>query len=65
MKTIYLIVGTLTGLLLVSTLICGLWIKANHINDVESLNFHMNIGIGSIVFGLISVMLLIVQVARH
>jgi len=38
--------GCLTGL---STLICGLWIKANQVTETSSLNFHTNIGIATVV----------------
>lgn len=65
MKTLCILIGSLTGLLLLSTLICGLWIKTHHLTDAESLKFHMNIGMVSVFFGLISVILLFVQGARH
>lgn len=50
MKIILILVcslGCLTGL---STLICGLWIKANHVTEPSSLNFHANIGIATVLF---------------
>jgi fumarate reductase subunit D len=59
MKTFSLITAIITGLLLLSTLICGLWIRANKVTDASSLNFHMNIGIASVIFGLVTVILLI------
>lgn len=66
MKTIYLIVGIITILLLLSTLICGLWIKSHDLtNYVDSLAFHMKIGIASVIFGLFSAILLIIQVIKH
>lgn len=66
MKIISMISGTLTILLLLSTLICGLWIKANNLtNNSDSLAFHMKIGMASVLFGLLSAILLIVQVASH
>ena len=66
MKTISIITAVVTGLLLLSTLICGLWIKSqNMINNAESLAFHTKIGIASVVFGLITVILLIAQVSKR
>ncbi len=65
MKTLCFVIGIITGLLLLSTLTCGLWIKANHVTDVSSLKFHMGIGIWSVIFGLVSVILLFVQTVKH
>ncbi|SHJ28029.1 hypothetical protein SAMN02745975_01700 [Geosporobacter subterraneus DSM 17957] len=58
MKIFSLIIAIVSGLLLSSTLICGLWIRANKVTDVSSLNFHMSIGIASVLFSLIAVILL-------
>ena len=44
---------------------CGLWIKSKGLKDVASLNFHMQIGIGSVIFGLISVILLMFQTFKN
>ncbi|HAO61876.1 MAG TPA: hypothetical protein DCQ90_08210 [Erysipelotrichaceae bacterium] len=49
MKNLIVITGVITCLSLLSTLICGLWIKANQVTEVSSLNFHMNSGILSVV----------------
>ena len=51
MKTLIVITGIVTCLSFLSTLICGLWIKANNVTEASSLNFHMNIGILSVVLG--------------
>lgn len=59
MKTINLIIGIITGLLLLSTAICGFWIRANKITDISSINFHVTIGSVSIVFGMLTVIILI------
>lgn len=59
MKAFSLVIAIITGLLLFSTLVCGLWIRANKVTDVSSLNFHMNIGIASVIFSFITVILLI------
>lgn len=66
MKIISLIAGITTILLLLSTLICGLWIKSQSLtNNIDSLSFHMKIGIASVIFGLFSAILLITQAIRH
>ena len=65
MKVFSLIIAIITGLLLLSTLACGLWIRANKVTEASSLNFHMNIGIASVVFGFISVILLVILALRR
>lgn len=66
MKIISLSVGILTILLLLSTLICGSWIKSKGLtNDASSLAFHAKIGIASVIFGSLSAILLIIQVMKH
>ncbi|MDF2545109.1 MAG: hypothetical protein K0R93_7 [Anaerosolibacter sp.] len=64
MKVFSLVIAIITALLLVSTLVCGLWIRSNKVTDVSSLNFHMNIGITSVIFSFIAVILLIMAVRR-
>lgn len=59
MKIVYLIIVIITGLLLLSTAICGFWIKANKVTDITSKNFHATIGILTLVFGMISLIILI------
>lgn len=51
MKTLIVITGIITCLSFLSTMICGLWIKANNVTEASSLSFHMNIGILSVVLG--------------
>lgn len=43
-----------------STMICGMWLKAKNISDPSSLAFHMNFGIASVVFCFITMILLII-----
>lgn len=59
MKLFQKIIAIITALLLASTLICGLWIKTNRVSEISSLNFHMNIGIISVIFGFITIVLLL------
>ena len=59
MKIISIISAIITALLLFSTLICGLWIRSNKVTDASSMTFHMNIGIATVIFSSISVILLL------
>jgi hypothetical protein len=45
MKTLVIILDIVTGLLLFSTLVCGLWINAQPQVDPSSVKFHMSIAI--------------------
>lgn len=58
MKIFSMMFAIITGLLLFSTLVCGLWIRANEVSEASSLNFHMNIGIATVIFSTTSVTLL-------
>ncbi|KAB1434536.1 hypothetical protein [Candidatus Galacturonibacter soehngenii] len=60
MKTVTLISSIITTLLIMSTMICGMWLKAKNISDPSSLAFHMNFGIASVVFCFITMILLII-----
>lgn len=51
----------LSIILLASTLICGLWIGAQDAVDVSSKVFHRNIGIGSSVFTMITMIVVLVS----
>ena len=64
MKIATLISAIITALLMLSTMICGLWIRANNITDPSSFNFHMNCGIAAVVFSLITLVMVIVMLAR-
>ncbi|HYE09895.1 MAG TPA: hypothetical protein VEF53_06935 [Patescibacteria group bacterium] len=65
MKIFSLIIAIITGLLLFSTLVCGLWIRANKVTEMSSLNFHMIIGIASVIFSFIAVILLVILALRN
>lgn len=47
MKTIFLIGAILTGLLLFSTVVCGLWLRSHQPVDPSSLQFHMIAGLAT------------------
>lgn len=59
MKTFIIILTVLTGLGFFTTLVCGLWIKANNIVEQSSIQFHLVSGIVSVVLGLILVVMLL------
>lgn len=64
MKTATLISAILTALLILSTMICGLWMRANNIADPGSIDFHITCGVASVVFCLITMTLLIALLGR-
>lgn len=59
MKTLVVVIGIVTNLLLLSTAICGFWIRANKITDISSINFHVTIGSISVGIGVLSAIILI------
>ena len=65
MKAFSLVIAIVTGLLLFTTLVCGLWIRANKVTDVSSLNFHMASGIAAVIFSFIAVILLVILALRR
>lgn len=56
MKIAVLISLIITFLLLLSTMICGLWLRAGQPGDIA---FHMNCGIASVIFCFITFVLLL------
>lgn len=65
MKIFSITIAVITGLLLFSTMVCGLWIKANNVTDAGSLNFHIYTGIASFIFSSVAVILLILISLRQ
>ncbi len=49
MKTLFMSGAVLTGLMLASTVICGLWLKSHQPVDPSSLQFHLMIALASLV----------------
>jgi hypothetical protein len=64
MKTAVVILDVVTGLLLFSTVICGLWIKAQPEIDPSSVSFHMGIALLTTAFVVISLLVSTVAVFR-
>lgn len=65
MKVVTLASSIITTLLLLTTMICGLWIRANNVTDTGSLNFHVNSGIASVIFCLVTMILIIAFLIRQ
>lgn len=65
MKLFVNLLSIITGLMLFSTLVCGLWIKANSISDPSSLQFHSTIGIISVVLSFILIVTLMILIKKY
>ncbi len=54
MKTVSIILGSISVLLLLSTLICGFWIRSQSAAgtppDASSITFHMQIAVATAIF---------------
>lgn len=57
MKMATIISSVITLLLMLSAMICGLWMKSGH---PGSINFHINCGIASFAFCFVTLILLVV-----
>ena len=61
MKIATIISSVVSILLLLSAMICGLWLKSG---QPGSINFHMNWGIAGIVFSVITLILVAITLRR-
>ena len=57
LKIAVMISTIITVLVAASTLICGLWIRANNVTDPSSIDFHKTIGIATVVCIIITAIL--------
>jgi len=64
MKIIILISAIITMLVVLSTMICGLWIQANNLTDQSALDFHKTIGIVSAICCVVTFILVIAYTLR-
>ncbi|MHB8087845.1 MAG: hypothetical protein ACYDH2_06300 [Anaerolineaceae bacterium] len=55
MKIAYTVLAVISILFVLFTLICGLWIKTHP--DPASTQFHMRLGIGTVVFSIITMII--------
>jgi hypothetical protein len=62
MKTLIVVLAVVSILLLLSTLICGLWIRfSGNVVDKSSLDFHLWIAIGAVVASVVTLILAMTQ----
>lgn len=64
MKTLTIIVAVVDILLLLSTMICGLWIAGQNLTGAElasSLSFHRMIGIASVCLSIVVIVWMLIQ----
>ncbi|MCP4541052.1 MAG: hypothetical protein GY832_28280 [Chloroflexi bacterium] len=61
MNTVRWIMAILTGLLLFSTVVCGLWIRYSGEADNGSISFHMVIGIATAIATAVTIVLSVIR----
>ena len=67
MKLMTIIMSSLSGLSLLSVSICGLWIKTQKANlpvPEDAVNFHVSLGVATVVITLITLVLLYFKYVR-
>jgi len=64
MKTALIILSSLTLLMALSELICGLWLQS-HGADASNIAFHSQLGIGTVVMVVVTLVALLVYVLKH
>lgn len=61
MRILTLIVAILAIVCLLSTLICGLWMKQQTNIEASSINFHVTIGIAGVVLSILAILILLIK----
>ena len=61
MKTVMWVMAILTGVLLFSTTVCGLWIRSSGQAEESSIQFHMVIGIATAVVTAVTLVLAVLR----
>ncbi len=64
MKTTSIILSSLTILMALSELICGLWLQS-HGADASNIAFHTQLGIGTVVMTLITLIVMLIKIFKH
>ncbi|KUO58608.1 MAG: hypothetical protein APF84_15660 [Gracilibacter sp. BRH_c7a] len=67
MKLITIIMSSLSGLSLLSVLICGLWIKTQKANlaiPEDAINFHVTLGVATVVITILTIGMLYFKYVR-
>lgn len=63
MDLILKISGIVCIILLISTIICGLWIKFNPVGN--DLNFHFKLSITTVALSLVTIILFMINLKKH
>jgi hypothetical protein len=63
MKTTLIILAILTGLMMLFTVICGLWMHAQEEIDPSSVNFHLGMALVTVLLTAITLVLAVKQAA--
>jgi len=64
MRIATLLSAIITTLLMLTTMICGFWIRANNITDPSSIEFHIGSGIASVVFCFVTLVMIILLIRK-
>jgi hypothetical protein len=64
MKTASIILSSLTVLMVLSQLICGLWLRS-HGSEPSSIAFHSQLGIASVVMTVITILVMLVFIFKR
>ena len=64
MKTASIILSSITILMVLSQLICGLWLQS-HGAESSSISFHVRFGIGTVVTALVTILVMLVFVLKQ
>jgi hypothetical protein len=64
MTTVSIILSAITILLVLSQLVCGLWLRAKG-GKPEDVTFHARLGIGSALTALVTVVVMLTVVVQH
>jgi hypothetical protein len=64
MKIASIVLSSLTILLSLSQLICGLWLKS-HGADASNIEFHTRLGIGTVVVMVITLIVMLIYTLKH
>jgi len=63
MKITSLILTSITGLLLFSTTVCGLWLRSKGVTP-EGVSFHVKIALATVAFAVVTIGILLAVVLR-
>ena len=62
MKTVIVIMAVLSGLVMLSTMICGFWMRSQATVDPSSISFHMGIAVLGVLLTLATIVLAISRI---